>query len=92
MIDQRDSPHPHRNPPRISMRRLATAGLLSSLLLARVYGQALPTDDSRAAEITREREQKERTIGPETNSKWEDLWLPKTSSELKTQLLRRLVR
>lgn len=79
MCNQRDSPHLFRDPPRVSMRHLATIGCLSSVLLAQVYGQAVPSQEtisgdstSRAAEITRERQQKERTIGPETNSKWED--------------------
>jgi outer membrane protein assembly factor BamA len=72
MFNHRDYPHVFRDPRRFSMRHLVVVGCASFTLWTPAYGQALPPPDTRAAEITRERQQKEQTIGPEVNTKWED--------------------
>lgn len=72
MCLQRSFPDLFQDPLLIAMRKLVIVVSVSSLLLAQVFGQALSSEDSRVAEITKERQEKEKTIGPETNSAWEN--------------------
>jgi outer membrane protein assembly factor BamA len=62
--------------PRRALWPFETVGWLSSVLfllfVPNLEGQEPQSPETRAAEITRERQEKEKTIGPETNNKWEE--------------------